>query len=55
MENTICWFVEEFFDQEVGLVVKTNFKGNSITDYNEVTKYFSKILKNSSLSSPKHV
>ena len=45
MENTICWFVEEFFDQEVGLVVKTNFKGNSITDYNEVTKYFSKILK----------
>lgn len=45
MENTICWFVEEFFDQEVGLVVKTNFKGNSLTDYNEVDKYFSKILK----------
>tara|TARA_A100001391_G_scaffold204672_1_gene201214 strand:- start:420 stop:1637 length:1218 start_codon:yes stop_codon:yes gene_type:complete len=45
MENTICWFVEEFFDQEVGLVVKTNFKGNSITDFNEVTKHFSKILK----------
>lgn len=45
MENTICWFVEEFFDQEVGLVVKTNFKGNSITDYNEVDKYFTKLLK----------
>ena len=29
-ENTVCWFVEEFIDQKVGLVVKTNFKGNSI-------------------------
>jgi len=45
MENTICWFVEEFYDQEVGLVVKTNFKGNSIMDFNEVDTYFTKLLK----------
>ncbi len=30
--NTIKWFVEEFIDQEVGLVVKTNIKNNSISD-----------------------
>ena len=31
-ENTIRWFVEEFIDQEVGLVVKTNIKSNSSID-----------------------
>jgi len=30
--NTITWFVEEFIDQEVGLVVKTNLKNNSVMD-----------------------
>ena len=30
LENTIRWFVEEFIDQEVGLVVKT-FSGNNST------------------------
>ena len=32
LENTIKWFVEEFIDQEVGLVIKTNTKGNSRID-----------------------
>ncbi len=32
MKNTICWFVEEFFDQEVGLIIKTNTRGNSLID-----------------------
>jgi len=32
LENTIRWFVEEFIDQEVGLIVKTNTKGNSRID-----------------------
>ena len=32
LENTIKWFVEEFVDQEVGLVIKTNTKGNSRID-----------------------
>jgi len=31
--NTIRWFVEEFIDQEVGLVIKTNLSGNSRLDY----------------------
>ena len=32
LDNTIRWFVEEFADKEVGLVVKTNIAGNSILD-----------------------
>ena len=32
LENTIRWFVEEFIDQEVGLVVKTSLANNSVTD-----------------------
>jgi len=32
LENTIRWFVEEFIDQEVGLVIKTNIVSNSIMD-----------------------
>jgi len=43
-ENTICWFVEEFIDQEVGLVVKTNFKSNSIIDYVHVEKHLKSLL-----------
>lgn len=37
LENTIRWFVEEFHDQEVGLVVKTSVGNNSYTD-SEMTK-----------------
>jgi glycosyltransferase involved in cell wall biosynthesis len=36
-ENAICWWVEEFIDQEVGLVVKTSIKNNSRMDL-DVTK-----------------
>jgi glycosyltransferase involved in cell wall biosynthesis len=32
IENTITWFVEEFIDQEVGLVVKTNVMKNCLYD-----------------------
>ena len=35
-KNTLKWWVEEFIDQNVGLVVKTSIKNNSIVDY-EVT------------------
>lgn len=31
-ENAIKWWVEEFIDQEVGLVIKTNIKNNSRMD-----------------------
>lgn len=43
-ENTVCWFVEEFIDQEVGLVIKTNFKGNSISDFAQVEKHLKSLL-----------
>lgn len=43
-ENTVCWFVEEFIDQEVGLVIKTNFKGNSIIDFTQVEKHLNSLL-----------
>ena len=32
--NSIQWFIEEFIDQEVGLIVKTNLSKNSILDKN---------------------
>ena len=32
MTNTIKWFIEEFHDDEVGLVVKTNISKNSVID-----------------------
>ena len=31
-QNTIKWFVEEFIDQEVGLIVKPSIKNNSVMD-----------------------
>lgn len=44
-ENTVCWFVEEFIDQEIGLVVKTNFKGNCIADFVQVEKHLESLLQ----------
>lgn len=41
-ENSIKWWIEEFIDQDVGLVVKTNVKSNCLMD-REITK---QILKN---------
>ena len=32
LENTIRWFIEEFHDDEVGLVVKTNVAKNCQID-----------------------
>lgn len=32
-ENTIRWFVEEFIDQEVGIVLKTSLANNSYQDF----------------------
>ena len=45
MENTIKWWVEEFFDQEVGLVIKTAFKGNSEIDREFTFGYLKKLLQ----------
>ncbi len=32
VENTIRWFIEENYDQEVGLVIKMSLKNNSVVD-----------------------
>ena len=32
LDNTIRWFLEEFKDEEVGLVVKTNIRKNNVID-----------------------
>ncbi len=43
LHNIIKWFVEENHDQEVGLVVKTSLKNNSVVD----REYINKMLQNS--------
>ena len=43
--NMVKWFVEEFIDQEVGLIVKTNIRNNSIIDREATERTLSNILK----------
>jgi len=38
LENTIRWFIQEFMNDEVGLVVKANIKNNSVIDGYQTTK-----------------
>ncbi len=42
--NTIKWFVEEFHDQEVGLILKTSIANNSIIDKTKTEQKLSEIL-----------
>lgn len=42
--NTIKWFVEEFHDQNVGLIVKTSIANNSIIDKTKTEEALSSIL-----------
>ena len=37
-DNMLKWFVEEFIDQEVGLVIKTNIASNSVMDWEHLQK-----------------
>ena len=43
--NAIKWWVEEFIDQEVGLIVKTNIKSNSIIDWEHLEIQMKNILE----------
>ena len=43
--NAIKWWVEEFIDQEVGLIVKTNIKSNSIIDWEHLETHMKNLLK----------
>jgi hypothetical protein len=45
-ENTIRWFVEEFIDQEVGLVLKTSMRSNSIIDFSHAYNALKAVLSN---------
>ena len=45
-ENAIKWWVEEFIDQEVGLVVKTSLKSNSIIDWEHLEPQMKVLLNN---------
>ena len=44
--NALQWWVEEFVDQEVGLVLKTNIASNSIMDWEHLQTRVSNILSN---------
>ena len=44
LQNTIKWFVEEFIDRDVGLVVKTFAAGNSLLDRREAEKRLTNML-----------
>ena len=44
-DNLINWFIEENFDQEVGLVLKTSIRNNSLTDRNHTEKKLQSIIR----------
>jgi len=46
LDNTIRWWVEEFKDEEVGLVIKTNMYKNSLVDRNHTQIKLQNILSN---------
>ena len=46
LEATIRWFVEEFIDQEVGLVLKCSRAKNNVIDRNHCTEIITSILSN---------
>lgn len=45
LQNTIKWFVEEFRDEDVGLVVKSNIAKNSLIDRNTLRDKLSLFLR----------
>tara|TARA_Y100000034_G_scaffold135891_1_gene209648 strand:+ start:341 stop:1612 length:1272 start_codon:yes stop_codon:yes gene_type:complete len=45
LNNTISWFVEEFKDEEVGLVVKCNIKCDSVNDRFETERALKALLE----------
>lgn len=53
LENTIKWFVEEFIDQEVGLVVKTSVANNSNNDFQFTKNRIKKLLSDPRYSNKK--
>ena len=50
LENTISWFIKEFHNDEVGLVLKTQTVGNSILDKNITRGRLKSLLSSGNLS-----
>tara|TARA_R110001606_G_scaffold30629_1_gene94626 strand:+ start:1126 stop:2364 length:1239 start_codon:yes stop_codon:yes gene_type:complete len=44
-DNMVKWFVEEFIDQEVGLVIKTNIASNSVMDWEHLQVRMSQLIE----------
>ena len=44
LENTIRWFIEENYDEEVGLVIKTSIRNGSRADRAETEKRLSRLI-----------
>ena len=44
-DNMVKWFVEEFIDQEVGLVIKTNLVSNAIMDFKNIENRMKHLLE----------
>jgi len=44
-DNMVKWFVEEFIDQEVGFVIKTNIASNAIMDWEHLQKRMKQLLE----------
>jgi glycosyltransferase involved in cell wall biosynthesis len=53
IENSIKWFVEEFIDQEVGLIVKTNFTKNCHMDRVNCERAIKNLLANKNYENKK--
>ena len=56
IENTIKWFVEENFDQDVGLIIKTNSQANCKIDQEfTLQKRLKPLLKHTKTGSAKSI
>ena len=45
LNETIKYFVEEFYDKEVGIVLKVSIKNNSLIDYSHTQKELERVLE----------
>jgi hypothetical protein len=45
LENTVKWFVEEFYEQKVGLIVKTSLAKNCLRDRNATQQRLKQLLQ----------
>ena len=44
-DNMVKWFIEEFFDQKIGFVIKTNIMSNSVIDWEALNRRVKNIVE----------